>query len=313
MNLLDYENEALLKIKERQIDKMQFIFYRNIIETLMLSKFKIKNLPTNIPEWKIQQTLLRNGICAITSKMKNGENYVGCPILTGLTEYDDIKEHAQLVNPLSSSDVLKIDKEIAVGYNNYLHTPELDIIRFAYLLAETDTSMRVNILNTRISPIFLARSENEKKSFEKASENIYTGKSNTIMLDDFFNDETQKTDRTMYLTEPNHVDKIQYLSKFHDDLIRRMCNLHGITMNTTGKMAQLTTSELNEYSEFSSIYIMQQYDLLCDFIEKANKIDNFNMSVELNDIFKRFQHNEMNLKEVVEEMGVKGNDSEKIN
>lgn len=197
---------------------------------------------------------------------------------------------------------MKIGEEIAVGYNNLVHAPEFDILRFALFLTEVDTSMHVNVLNARLSPIFRASSAQEAKKFDAIRDKIYKGELSSIELHDFTGDYTTEPSHVMNLTDVKNVDKIQYLVKLHDDLIRRLCNLHGVTMNTTGKMAQLTEAELNEYSGFSSIYVNQQYDLLCEYIEESNRINGFNMSVKWGTALQRYERGELKLDETLTEI-----------
>lgn len=305
VNLLDFSKANICDIKDKQLVVERYSYYFDIIKILMLSKFKIKNCPPNIYSDEILKSLMFGGISAMTSKMSNGRNFVGVPIETDITEYADRYDKAQLVNPLSDSKALKQHEEIAVGYNNLLHTPEYDIVRFAKILAETDTSMYCNVMNSRISPILLADNNNQKVALDTAIQNVYSGKLSSIAFNDIIDkinaNNTKENSHILHLTEPKNIEKLQYLSKFHDDLIRRLCNLHGVTMNTTGKMAQLTQAELNEYSQFSGIYIQQQYDLLCEYIDEANRIENWNMSVEYGDCFQRFIKKDMTADEVITE------------
>ena len=315
INLLDFSKSNICDIKDKQLVSERYSYYFDIIKILMLSKFKIKNCPTNIYSDEILKSLMFGGISAMTSKMSNGKNYVGIPIETDITEYSDRYDKAQLVNPLANSKALKQHEEIAVGYNNLLHTPEYDIVRFAKILAETDTSMYCNVMNSRISPILLADNNNQKIALDTAIQNVYSGKLSSIAFNDIIDkinaNSTKENSHILHLTEPKNIEKLQYLSKFHDDLIRRLCNLHGVTMNTTGKMAQLTQAELNEYSQFSGIYIQQQYDLLCEYIDEVNRIENWNMSVEYGDCFQRFIKKDMTADEVITEK-INENESEEM-
>ena len=315
VNLLDFSKSNICDIKDKQLVLERYSYYFDIIKILMLSKFKIKNCPPNIYSDEILKSLMFGGISAMTSKMSNGRLFVGIPIETDITEYRDRYNKAQLVNPLAESEVLKQHDEIAVGYNNLLHTPEYDIVRFAKILAETDTSMYCNVMNSRISPILLADNNNQKVALDTAIQNVYSGKLSSIAFNDIIDkinsNNTKENSHILHLTEPKNIEKLQYLSKFHDDLIRRLCNLHGVTMNTTGKMAQLTQAELNEYSQFSGIYIQQQYDLLCEYIEESNRIENWNMSVEYGDCFQRFIKKDMTADEVIAEK-INENESEEM-
>lgn len=296
------------RIKSKCLNAEQFFFYKSIISTLLLSKFKIVNCPPEIRSDNILKSLLYGGVSAMTNKLNfsdgsGNHNFVGFPILTGVTQYNDYYEFAQLVNPRGQTEkAMKIGEEIAVGYNNLVHAPEFDILRFALFLTEVDTSMHVNVLNARLSPIFRASSAQEAKKFDAIRDKIYKGELSSIELHDFTGDYTTEPSHVMNLTDVKNVDKIQYLVKLHDDLIRRLCNLHGVTMNTTGKMAQLTEAELNEYSGFSSIYVNQQYDLLCEYIEESNRINGFNMFVKWGTALQRYERGELKLDETLTEI-----------
>lgn len=306
MTLTEFSNLQIANIKDKQIARQKYLYYFQIIEILMLTKFKIKNCPDNIYSDEILKSLMRGGVSAMTNRMNyDKKNYVGIPIESEPSDYLDRYEKARLVNIKGECVDLEQHKEIAVGYNNTLHTPEYDIVWFAKILAETDNSMYCNVMNTRVAPLLTADNKSQAESLKKALKEVYDGKLNVVTLNDIVSQMntsgSNENRHTLYLTDPNNIDKIQYLSKFHDDLIRRLCNLHGITMNTTGKMAQLTTAELNEYSDFSGMYIQSQYDLLCEYIEEANRINDWNMSVNYGDSFQRFVNKEMRADEVITE------------
>lgn len=306
MTLTEFSNMQIANIKDKQVARQKYLYYFQIIQILMLTKFKIKNCPDNIYSDEILKSLMRGGVSAMTNRMNyDKKNYVGIPIETEPSDYTDRYEKARLVNIKGECPDLKQHEEIAVGYNNTLHVPEYDIVWFAKILAETDNSMYCNVMNTRVSPLLTADNKSQADSLKKAIEDVYDGKLSVVTLNDIVSQmnatSNNQNRHTLYLTDPNNIDKIQYLSKFHDDLIRRLCNLHGITMNTTGKMAQLTTAELNEYSDFSGMYIQSQYDLLCEYIDEANRINEWNMTVEYGDSFQRFIKKEMRVDEVITE------------
>ena len=49
------------------------------------------------------------------------------------------------------------------------------------------------------------------------------------------------------------------------------------------------------------MYIQSQYDLLCEYIEESNRINDWNMSVEYGDSFQRFVKKELRANEVITE------------
>ena len=104
------------------------------------------------------------------------------------------------------------------------------------------------------------------------------------------------------LTDPRDVETIQYLSKLHDDLVRRIATLHGHKMNTTGKMAQMTRDELNESETFSHIYVCQQMEMRKRFVDDCNRILETNIEVDYGCAWKHFEKGEISEDEFIEEV-----------
>ena len=159
-----------------------YAFYFTMIENLAFGKFDFTNLPADLKKEYIIKPLIEGGTGAI-AMMDYGELYSGFPVFEGVTAYPNVYEKASLHNPKGDSKILEVGKEIAVGFNNPLHTPEFEIFRYAEVFTEIDKSILVNIKNTRISPLQKVRDSKEASQFQKAFENIYDGKPNTITLD----------------------------------------------------------------------------------------------------------------------------------
>ena len=98
-----------------------------------------------------------------------------------------------------------------------------------------------------------------------------------------------KDNSQIMLTRPEEVDKIQYLSKLHDDMLRRLCNLHGLPMSTTGKMAQITKDELMESQYFSHVYTSIQMEYMKRYVEDINMIFDLNIEVNYGYAWKHFE------------------------
>ena len=300
------------KREEKLKNDMLFSYYYNMIECLLMSKIKLKNLPKNMYTEYALKPLLRGGIGAFAIT-ENGDYFTAFPTLSGVTAYPNVSKYAKLVNPISSTKDLLIGEEIAVGYNNYNHTPEYSIYWYAMMLTEIDKSLEVNVLNTRVSPVVGVNDSKQAKEFDRLFENIYNGKPKSITLNKTFGEQIKEdstkeniTDKMLInLTQPNHVDKIQYLSKFHDDLIRRLMTFHGIPMNTTGKMAQITIDELKESDLYSMIYTGQQVELLERYINDINRIFGLNIDYEYNKAWSRFDSKNNEDEEVNEDDSIR--------
>ena len=301
-------NERKEKCKKNE----RFIYYYTMIECALMSKFSFKNLPdTTYPEY-ILRPLIRSGSCGFDyiDTLDERKPYFGVPSTSGVTMYYNQPRYAQMVTPLGNSDVKEIGVDVAVGWNNYCHTPEFDIIRLASIFAEIDTSIFSAVLNTRLAPTILAKNSKEKKMFETLFNRIYDGKLNVAKLEESLDtyvnqfsgaEQSAQNKYVISLTDPQAVDKIQYLSKLFDDLLRRWCNWQGKPMQNTSKMAQVTSDELNESQAFSKIYTYQQYELLQRFIDDVNRINSLNIEVTFSDSWKEFERNEKTVNEFVDD------------
>ena len=99
-------------------------------------------------------------------------------------------------------------------------------------------------------------------------------------------------------TMPEHIRNLvtdDFLKEFRNQLFRihdyyslDLYADHGIPMNTTGKMAQITIDELKESDLYSMIYTGQQVELLERYIDDINRIFGLNINYEYNKSWTRF-------------------------
>ena len=317
-------NEMGVKYRDSVMARMtnNFIImsYYNTLELLAMAKFDYKNLPQNIENEFIEKAMIRGGVVAMTPIIDSYDNvekmFCGIPVLSGVTMYPNISRQAQLTTPCGSSEVLLIGKDIPVGYNNYNHTPEFDILRYSELFAEIDKSIDIAIKNTRMTKVFPVSDSKQADTINEVMNDIYNGKPKAIALKKTFEDTLNESmgDReknfSVPLTDPRDVETIQYLSKLHDDLVRRIATLHGHKMNTTGKMAQMTRDELNESETFSHIYVCQQMEMRKRFVDDCNRILGTNIEVEYGCAWKHFEKGEISEDEFIEEVVEDGGNNE---
>ena len=165
----------------------------------------------------------------------------------------------------------EIGKDIVIGWNNDIRTPELIFDKFASYLAECDKSIRTAIMNSRLTNNPVACDENEKKAIDIVLETVYDGKPKTIvqsnMLNKFIQDNGNGNEiRTLKLTDPDYVRNIQYLSNLHDDLLKRICIIYGHSLNGVNKMAQVNSDELKGYETLARVYPLIMVDERKKFI-----------------------------------------------
>lgn len=235
----------------------------------------------------IEEKLLCFGWCAL-GKDENG-------IHAGLCSFDDKDEnglpkgHATLTTNFGYQMDGEIGKDIIIGYNNDLRLPELMVKHYADMFNETDISIKSIIQKARLNPIPLVRDSKTEKAINEAMADIKRGNTKAIGYDGLKDDlmEGSEPVTMMHLTEPEHTDKLQYMSKFYDDMLRRFYTYYGHPLSSASKMAQVTSAELEGYSTMSRIYPDIMYKERKAFIEEVNAAFGTDISV---DYSKPWQH-----------------------
>lgn len=185
----------------------------------------------------------------------------------------------------------EIGKDIVIGWNNDIRTPELIFDKFASYLAECDRSIRTAIMNSRLTNNPVACDENEKKAIDIVLETVYDGKPKTVvqsnLLNNFIHDNGNGNEiRTLKLTDPDYVRNIQYLSNLHDDLLKRICIIYGHSLNGVNKMAQVNSDELKGYETLARVYPLIMFDERKKFINECNRVFGTNWEVHFSDAWK---------------------------
>ena len=206
----------------------------------------------------------------------------------------------------------EIGKDIVIGWNNDIRTPELIFDKFASYLAECDRSIRTAIMNSRLTNNPVACDENEKKAIDIVLDTVYDGKPKTIvqsnLLNKFIQDNGNGNEiRTLKLTDPDYVRNIQYLSNLHDDLLKRICIIYGHSLNGVNKMAQVNSDELKGYETLARVYPLIMFEERKKFINECNRVFGTNWEVHFSDAWKHILH-----ENGVEETEVEENVSENI-
>ena len=185
----------------------------------------------------------------------------------------------------------EIGKDIVIGWNNDIRTPELIFDKFSSYLAECDRSIRTAIMNSRLTNNPVACDENEKKAIDIVLDTVYDGKPKTIvqsnLLNKFIQDNGNGNEiRTLKLTDPDYVRNIQYLSNLHDDLLKRICIIYGHSLNGVNKMAQVNSDELKGYETLARVYPLIMFDERKRFINECNRVFGTNWEVHFSDAWK---------------------------
>lgn len=190
----------------------------------------------------------------------------------------------------------EIGKDIVVFKWNNLATSQAGMLgRYAYMLADTDTSMVCNIKFTRVCPIPIVSNDLEEKSMATVVEKLFNGEMKIFKRSsykDIFGNNTQQKD-TLDLTRPQDSQYLQHLSRFHDELIIRLCLEMGVYVSSRDKGAQLNERELNAFADYCAISSDDTKCRLDDFAKDCKDV--FGIDVEIK--AKEFIYTEENVKQ----------------
>lgn len=222
--------------------------------------------------------LSTNGLLAydlIDSKWKRGQ-------FTGILD-DEGDFETYVAIPLSSSNPGAVDRknheQVIVCRNNPLCLPNTAQNEwFAKLKAESDTSLMCMILLTRLSKIIEAFSDAQKNQIEAAFKNIKEGLPVVItssLIEDL---------KIQELTDPDFIDKIQYISGLMQEIDKREANLKGIDLELLDKRAQVTSNELKQYDDITTLDYLVRYAERLRFVEEM-KENGFDIEIIPNPIF----------------------------
>lgn len=274
--------------KDKSINKLMnyetYKHYVNIETSMVMSMFNYKGLPESIDINYMEWCLVSFGVVAIV-KIDSDRYYAGVPaLLPPLDDYgwgttvEMVTRNGTIVNKRT------VGIDCALIWNNNTRTPEFDLYRFANIFTETDIALKTVIRNCKKAPIPVAGNSKLKTAIDTAMNNAIEGLSDyTVMNDTSLVDEINGKSSdipVMSLTDVKDADRLQYLSKFHDDLLRRLATLYGHDMQTSGKMAQQSVDEIQGYDSYSMIYPEVRLDSRLKGIKQFNKVFGFNATVD---------------------------------
>ena len=209
-------------LKTKVKNRIRETSYTDVIFNMLTSMFNW-DLDNIYNSRQIEALLLLEGHCAI---VKKDNKFILCyGNFSGNLDYNGVGTNfvATSLNGRFSKEFKnwKENDNIHVFFNNWTNTPDLNIARYANLLAEVDKSLEVGVINTRMTNMLGVTDENNKVKFENALQKVREGIPQVIAsTPNLIADEPngQRID----ITESDKVDKLQYLSMLHNEITTRL-------------------------------------------------------------------------------------------
>lgn len=277
--MYDYNN-YYAKLTGRQKCIIREKEYINTLTNIILPMIQFNGFPDTVKTDNLMIYNLLNGCYGVTE-------YKGDLVGLGANASGilDINGDAINVKMFSAYNPTILDrvngKNCVVGYTNLLKTVDKTLFRYAHQFAQVDLSQVFLLKYSRMNKIYKASTENTKRALEKALEGADMGINNVILSDNLFNDilnpNTNEIE-SLDLTDVKQTDKMQYLSSYYWDLLRRFLWIYGISMNNQPKMAQVNTLELQNANNGSTIIPSIMLHCAQTFCEKVNNLYGLNTS-----------------------------------
>lgn len=286
-------------------------YWADMVETLQ-SEFKYNGLDPehDPPPEYIEKVLITEGV--IGFKLEGGDVIAARGSLCGDPDYYYRGTEFEGTYALGNISG-KRGEEIAVGFNNSLYLPDLDILRYESILTEIDVSEALNVLFARLLKVPVVGDQKEKEAVTDMIKSLLKGEFGALTSKNLFAKvaDGKNVLEMLELSDVDDIKNLQFLAQYRDNVLKRFYNRHGHSLQTTGKIAQQTTDEIHGMDSVSMIYALNKLEFRRRMCDDVNRICGRSWSVEFSEPWainlKQFQQTVEN--DVNKES--EGNESEK--
>ena len=278
-------------LKPKQKSFLTEISYQNVLAEYVLGMLDYPNFPVEIEYVRyLDFLLLKYGQAALYKSKHWGRWVIGDVVFVGI----DLNEYGILPDAICHDRAGHEDKftdwqnsqECFVFFNNRNHTPDINIPRYADLLSKIDISLNANIVNSRMSPIVVAKDNNTKNQLAEIIKQNHDGHTEVITSPNILNEEGDNI-TVVNITDVNASDKIQYLLHAKDDLTREFLNLYGLHITGTGKMAQQSVEEITGSNNAALVIPYEMMKARNDTLQRFNAITGLNVVCQFSESWQR--------------------------
>lgn len=268
-----------LKSKNREC--LRISQYAEFFYTSLMEMFTYDGLPESLPKRFLESILLRTGSVFV---WKDGDDLI-CSTGTLGGEVDAYGLGTRAIATALNGHTKEgdRDKDIIFGINNDLQSPETFILWLIHICNEIDLSLDLNVLYSRYLPAPLVRDDKTKRAFDEYIQKLTRGEMTAILSDNVLNNELGINEQVLEITDVNRIDKVQYLSRLRDDMLKQFYNRYGQALQTQNKSAQQTTDEVHGMDSASFIIPLNMYKCRLDMVNKINEIFGTDITIRFSD------------------------------
>ena len=239
----------------------------DVMENFFYSMFDYKSFPDSMPKEYAERYLIWYGSAAADKipETYNDGLYKGENVFLKADPSDDPDAYGLgskvIVTSCNGYCETKSFEEVAFGWNNSAHTNLREFIALVSdALANALTSLRSGVGYSKNHPIYKARDDKEaaalneywKKVKDSDGDDDLAIASKNI-LDELEGITPGASQNVINLSDPATSDKLQYVDRVVDSMIRRYFSLYGQSVQGGNKLAQESVDEVNGYTSTSFI------------------------------------------------------------
>lgn len=265
-------------LKPKQKNEVRYQTYFNIFLNILLDMFEWEGLPETVPARFLECILHSKGEVFVGRESEGKPIVAAMGSLTGEVDDYGLGTECIAVTPRQSLQGER-NKDVAYGINNKTATPDSLLYWLASMLGANDRSMELISIYSRLLKIPKVSDEKDKQMFDELINKLIDGDPKAFASKNVLNDMLEGCEATLELSDPQMAEKLQYLSRFADDIIKRFYNFYGQPLQTQNKAAQSISDELHGMDSVSFILPLQMLQCRQDLADNINKIFGTEVSV----------------------------------
>ena len=285
-----FEGFNFLTAKQKKFLRENQIFINLLL--FLSSMFEYKGMAENINTDFIEFYLaLTPRACCGVYRNNKGREILGYATEGGILNEYGIPEMFNINTLNQNNKQGAVDGvNAAICWNNKTHTSDMiQLSRFTELFNLVDTAQKCLIRYARLFPVFEVENQQIKNQIDEALKNADNGEPFTYVNKGLskIGLDGEPNMKILQLGDVSAVEKMQYLSTYHNDLLRRFFTMYGMNYSQSMKQAQQSIEEIHSDINVSWIIPDDRLKQRRKFIETYNEVFGHNATVEYSDAWKK--------------------------
>lgn len=288
-NVFFFNGFSWLNGKQKKFLRENDIFCQLLLFLSSMFEYKGMDESINTSFIEFYNMLTPMACCGVFKE--NGHEVLGYCTEGGLLDEYGIpsKFNINTMNMLHKEGVVN-GINSAICWNNSLHRSDLvKLTRYTELFNLCDTATKCLIKFARLFPVYEVEDDTVKNQIQEALKNADLGEPVTFATKGIskLGIDGRPSVEIFNLGDYSAVEKLQYLSTFHNDLLRRFYSMYGMAYSQSMKQAQQSIEEITSDRIVSWIVPNDRLAERKKFIETYNKVFGHNATVDFSDAWKK--------------------------